>query len=178
MNISTPPKDRVMTTKEVSQYLRIPISSLWRLTKLGRIRGVKVGKHWRYVESDVRTFLNGAENGTGRHRPVTDRRKSPRLNCKIQAQIRNLLSSMPSLPLPGVINNLSVEGARVLLEKQGGFKAGDPVEIIFEILEIWSPRMEVKGRVVYASSNSKLKVGIKFRLMNPETQGAIQNYVG
>ena len=64
------------------------------------------------------------------------------------------------------------------MEKQGGFKAGDPVEIIFEILEIRSPRMEVKGRVVYASSNSKLKVGIKFRLMNPETQGAIQNYVG
>jgi excisionase family DNA binding protein len=51
------PTQRVMTTKEVGAYLKIPISSLWRLTKKGKIRGVKVGKHWRFDIKEVERAL-------------------------------------------------------------------------------------------------------------------------
>ncbi len=47
----------VLTAREVCQYLRIPLSTLYSLSKRGRIKGVKVGKHWRYLQEDVHDFL-------------------------------------------------------------------------------------------------------------------------
>ena len=38
----------VMTIQETSQYLRIPISSLYKLAQEGRIPCQKVGRHWRF----------------------------------------------------------------------------------------------------------------------------------
>ncbi|HXV27765.1 MAG TPA: helix-turn-helix domain-containing protein [bacterium] len=51
--------ETIMTGREVSQYLKIPLSSLYELTKKGIIRGVKIGKHWRYLRQDIRQFLFG-----------------------------------------------------------------------------------------------------------------------
>ena len=44
---------RIMTAQEVSEHLRIPLSSLYGLTKRGKIPAIKLGKHWRYLESDI-----------------------------------------------------------------------------------------------------------------------------
>ena len=44
---------RVMTAQEVSVHLRIPLSTLYGLSKRGKIPGIKLGKHWRYLESDI-----------------------------------------------------------------------------------------------------------------------------
>ena len=38
----------VMTIHEVSEYLRIPVSSLYRLAQSGKIPCQKVGRHWRF----------------------------------------------------------------------------------------------------------------------------------
>ena len=43
----------VMTIKELSQYLKISVSSLYFLTSSGKIPAVKVGKHWRYMQSEI-----------------------------------------------------------------------------------------------------------------------------
>ena len=51
--------ETIMTGQEVSQYLKIPISTLYDLTKKGIIRGIKIGKHWRYLRQDIRHFLFG-----------------------------------------------------------------------------------------------------------------------
>ena len=48
---------KVMTVKEVSQFLKIPVSSLYELTRKGIIRGIKIGRHWRYLESDILAFF-------------------------------------------------------------------------------------------------------------------------
>ena len=50
---------RVLTIHEVSEYLKIPVSSLYMLTKRGKVPGVKVGKHWRYLESDILSLWPG-----------------------------------------------------------------------------------------------------------------------
>lgn len=44
---------RVMTIREVSDYLKIPVATLYALSKKRIIPGVKVGKCWRYLESDI-----------------------------------------------------------------------------------------------------------------------------
>ena len=45
--------DEIMSIKDVSEYLRIPISTVYKLAQSGQIPGVKVGKHWRFVKKDL-----------------------------------------------------------------------------------------------------------------------------
>ncbi len=50
--------DRLMTSDELSEYLRVPITTLhqWRWKGVGP-RAVKVGRHLRYRESDLNAWL-------------------------------------------------------------------------------------------------------------------------
>jgi len=38
----------IMTIEEASDFLRIPLSSLYKLAQQGKIPCQKVGKHWRF----------------------------------------------------------------------------------------------------------------------------------
>ena len=38
----------VMTIQEASDFLRIPLSSLYKLAQQGKIPCQKVGRHWRF----------------------------------------------------------------------------------------------------------------------------------
>lgn len=38
----------IMTIEEVASYLRIPLSSAYKLAQEGKIPGQKVGRHWRF----------------------------------------------------------------------------------------------------------------------------------
>ena len=66
MNDEKPNGKRVMTAQEVSEHLRIPLSTLYGLSKKGKIPGIKLGKHWRYLESDIVSLWRnqGIVNGT------------------------------------------------------------------------------------------------------------------
>ncbi len=48
---------KIMTIEEVSAFLRIPASTIYELAKKGKIRGVKFGKHWRFLEEDILGFF-------------------------------------------------------------------------------------------------------------------------
>ena len=50
---------RVMTIKEVSQFLKIPVSTLYVLAQKGKICCAKFGRHWRFDEQDVLDYLHG-----------------------------------------------------------------------------------------------------------------------
>lgn len=50
----------VMTIQEISEYLRIPVSSLYRLAQSGRIPCQKVGRHWRFHRATLVTWMAGA----------------------------------------------------------------------------------------------------------------------
>jgi excisionase family DNA binding protein len=45
--------DRVMTVKEVADYLRVNQRTVYRLAVDGRIPGFKVGANWRFKQSDI-----------------------------------------------------------------------------------------------------------------------------
>ena len=38
----------IMTIEEVAEYLRVPLSSLYKLAQQGKIPASKVGRHWRF----------------------------------------------------------------------------------------------------------------------------------
>jgi excisionase family DNA binding protein len=48
---------QVMTIGEVSTYLRIPTSTLYKLTREGAIPAQKLGKQWRYHKDVLDEWL-------------------------------------------------------------------------------------------------------------------------
>ena len=51
-------QDSVMTIGELSKYLKISTSTLYKLAKDGRLPGQKVGRHWRFHKDSVDSWLN------------------------------------------------------------------------------------------------------------------------
>jgi excisionase family DNA binding protein len=45
--------DEILNIKEVSDYLKIPVSTLYKLIQDGRIPATKLGKHWRFMKKDL-----------------------------------------------------------------------------------------------------------------------------
>ena len=46
-------EDSILTISELSEYLRIPVDSLYKIVQKGAIPGVKIGKHWRFQKSQI-----------------------------------------------------------------------------------------------------------------------------
>ena len=57
--------DRVLTIDELSEYLKIAKSTLYKLAQEGKIPGQKVGRHWRFPKGAIDRWL---ENSEGRDR--------------------------------------------------------------------------------------------------------------
>ena len=62
----------VMTIQEISQFLRIPVSSLYKLAQTGKIPCQKVGRHWRFRRVAIERWLEQmpSENETGGDRNI------------------------------------------------------------------------------------------------------------
>lgn len=56
-------ENRIMTIEEVSLYLRIPVSTIYLLAQKGKLKGAKFGRHWRFLESEILSYLQS--NGKG-----------------------------------------------------------------------------------------------------------------
>ena len=52
-------EDAVMTTQEACHYLRISRPTYLKHLYTGKIRGVKVGKGWKVLKSELDRFLKG-----------------------------------------------------------------------------------------------------------------------
>jgi excisionase family DNA binding protein len=50
--------DQVFTIKELSKYLRIAESSLYKLVREGKIPGQKIGKTWRFYKPAIDSWLS------------------------------------------------------------------------------------------------------------------------
>jgi excisionase family DNA binding protein len=54
--------DGVLTTMEACHYLRISRPTYLKYLYGGRIRGVKVGKGWKVLKSELERFMRGDRN--------------------------------------------------------------------------------------------------------------------
>ena len=49
--------DRIYTSDETADMLKITTRTLFTLRKAGKIKAVRMGKRWIYTESDIRDFI-------------------------------------------------------------------------------------------------------------------------
>ena len=54
---------RIMTIQEVSDFLRLPVSTIYMLAKKGKLKGAKFGKQWRFLEQDIIQYIRSAGHG-------------------------------------------------------------------------------------------------------------------
>lgn len=54
--------DAVLTTDEATKYLRISKPTLLKHVRYGKIKAVKVGRSWRFLQSELYQFLKGEGN--------------------------------------------------------------------------------------------------------------------
>ena len=57
----------VLTIKELSAYLKIPMSTLYKLVREGKIPSQKVGRHWRFRKETIDRWLD--ETWAGKPKP-------------------------------------------------------------------------------------------------------------
>jgi len=48
-----------LTAKQVIELLNVDRTTLYRMIKENRIKGIKVGSHWRFLSGDVNDIMNG-----------------------------------------------------------------------------------------------------------------------
>ena len=51
--------DLVLTTDEAMKYLRVSKPTLLKQIRLGKLRATKVGREWRFLQSELYRFLIG-----------------------------------------------------------------------------------------------------------------------
>ncbi len=50
-------RERVLTAAEAARYLRVSRKTLYRLAAAGEVVGRKVGRAWRFTESELARYL-------------------------------------------------------------------------------------------------------------------------
>jgi len=50
-----------LTAEEVAEYLRLPLSTVYKLVQEKRLPGFKVGKHWRFRKETLNEWLRQQE---------------------------------------------------------------------------------------------------------------------
>ena len=49
--------DDVLTIEDLSEYLKIPKSTLYKLVREGKIPSQKIGRHWRFRKGAIDRWL-------------------------------------------------------------------------------------------------------------------------
>ena len=49
--------DDILDIKDAANYLRLPVSTIYRLAQDGRVPAVKVGKHWRFLRKNLQLLF-------------------------------------------------------------------------------------------------------------------------
>ena len=50
-----------LTAEEVAEYLRLPLSTVYKLVQDKRLPGFKVGKHWRFRAESIQNWVKEQE---------------------------------------------------------------------------------------------------------------------
>lgn len=56
----------IMTIEDVAEYLRIPVSSAYKLAQGGKIPGQKVGRHWSFHRPTLVKWIAGQAFADGK----------------------------------------------------------------------------------------------------------------
>lgn len=59
-------QNNVLTIEDLSAYLKISKSTLYKLAQKGKIPGQKIGKHWRFRKDIIDQWLANNQRSTNR----------------------------------------------------------------------------------------------------------------
>ena len=51
-----------LTVEEVAEYLRLPVSTVYKLVQDRKLPGFKVGKHWRFRKETFQEWIKEQES--------------------------------------------------------------------------------------------------------------------
>lgn len=170
-------KQDLLNVSEVKKILRVPLSTLYYLTKIGAIKSLRIGKHIRYRRADIEYYL---ENGFGRpslqdtdraKKPM-ERREYPRINCALDCRFKVALPEKELNISDGVIKNISAGGLFMHASGLCCVRNDDPVEVEFALAK---EGITVLCRVIRMQDNG---IAVKYRNISEENKERITRYVG
>ncbi|MEE8179497.1 MAG: helix-turn-helix domain-containing protein [bacterium] len=53
---------RLMTIREIADYLRLSKVTVYKMTRQGKIPALKIGKQWRYNKSEIDSWVKQKSN--------------------------------------------------------------------------------------------------------------------
>lgn len=172
----------LLTAREVSEYLRIPLRTIHRLSKDGKIKAVKIGKQWRYRRFDIEQYYSlgtdFSKEPVRRLNEFVERRTYPRINSNLKCQFSINLPSFKGINDEGIIRNLSAGGVSLFIqrERMREVEIDDPIDLDFNLNgKRESINVKVEGRILRKNGNG---LGIKFREISSEVKDRIIKYVG
>jgi len=77
--------EKLMTAKELSQYLKLSESTIYKLVSNGEIPGFKIGDSWRFELEEIRKLIQESKKIAKRQRdPVEKKEERIRLAQRSQ----------------------------------------------------------------------------------------------
>jgi excisionase family DNA binding protein len=184
----------LLTAHEVSQMLRIPLSTVYHLTSVGKLQAVRIGKHWRYHRSDVEKFLfgdqniivgaqfiapNGQDKGVMNPAPTHNKhsndsyqkRKSPRLNTHLPCTFEIIIPGWKKITGVAAIRKISEEGVylrKIEVVSRNSAVGADPSCVIPAEAGIQNldPRLKHSGMTPYIEPDDPIV--LRFHLLGDQ----------
>ena len=192
------PNADLMNALEVSRILRIPLSTIYHLTQLGKINAVRIGKHWRYHRHDIEKYLQGDNSEFKILNSKLDQnhstfniqnskfngqsRRASRINTHLPCEFEIFIPGWKKMTGHAAIRKISEQGVylrKIELDNGHVIEPDDPILLRFDLVG------EIEGRVirldrdpVQGGENGPLGVAILFRHLSDEVKRKIRDYVG
>ncbi|MEP6932831.1 MAG: helix-turn-helix domain-containing protein [Nitrospirota bacterium] len=48
----------ILTVTDVARFLRVPKSTVYKLSRVGQLPASKIGKHWRFLRRDIHEWMH------------------------------------------------------------------------------------------------------------------------
>lgn len=172
--------NNLLAAKEVSKLLGINLRTVQRLTKQGKIKGIKIGDLWRYKRQDIENYLSFGTDFS--REPIRlsgefrERRVYPRINTNFRCGYSINLPPLKEISSEGIIKNISAGGVFLINKDNVEVDMDDPINLQFVLTTPdKTAYINTEGRIVRKDGTG---VGIKFRNLNEEIKDRIIQYIG
>jgi excisionase family DNA binding protein len=63
--------EKLITAKELAQFLKLSESTIYKLASNGEIPGLKIGDSWRFDQQDIERMIRSVKRGSRNSRKET-----------------------------------------------------------------------------------------------------------
>lgn len=181
-------KNNLLSVNEASRYLSMSERTIQRLSKQGKIKGIRFGGRWKFSKKDIEEYLSSGIDfsktpvriphySSLKPEQATERRYFPRINCALLCSLKVIIPTKKQVYASGMILNISKGG--IFLENYKNdtsflnIRNDDPVNLSFKLFE--DNKLEQEGRMVRIQNKG---IAIKFKNLHSNVREIIKEYVG